>query len=161
MRTLLALFAALFILGAASMAPAPTADTTPATGLDGSSIHVYESPPNGTGGRGDHVVFYKGQLNLSNLGNINFNLWLGCDNAYNNWNNCITAVKMNVKSGSCVAFYNSKNYSSLLRTIYGTDTYLYALEGTSQDNKYSSIRWGDRKYVAGSGTRYCKFGSYD
>ena len=159
-KTILAMFAALALAISAVSVPAVSG-----SGLDGSWIIVRESSPDAAGGRGDYWKYWKSDAprSVPDLNTQSGGLWLGCDNLQNDWNNCITAVSYWIAAGSCIRFFDGQNYATALRTISATTSSssgLVALEGTSQNNKYTSFRWGDNVHLGG-GTWSCRVGDYD
>jgi hypothetical protein len=153
------------LLSLALLAAMAIPASAPASGLDGSWIEIRETPPDRSGGRGDHWRFYKSDAprSVPDLNTQSGGLWLGCDGGQADWNNCVTGFDFWLQAGTCVRFYDGQNYSTLLRTVKAQSSAVSgftALEGSSQDNRYTSFRWGD--YVnLGGGNWSCQMGSYD
>jgi len=147
----------LAVLLALSVTAAPAS----ATGNDDSYVIIYESG----GGGDDHTQLNKasGVKSVPTFQNLSAGLWLGCDNVNNNWTNCISSVYIYIKAGTCVQFFDGDNYSSLLtewtHTGAGHSSGLYTL-GSTRNNKYSSMRWGDWVYQAPAGYHCTNFYLY-
>jgi hypothetical protein len=156
MKRLVAIFAALVMLLGISAPPAV------ANGLDASNITIWESDDSQTGGPGDHWTYWKSDAprSVPDLRTEHNGLFLGCDSAFDNWNNCITTINFYLQKYTCIKFYDGVNYATSLRVEHAdgsTRSWQLRLLGTSGDNKYSSFRWGDWDPYYGS----CSVGKYD
>ncbi len=150
----------------AASAPVSSEQVVNATGQDGSYLYVYEEGLNANGFLfGDKAIIYKVDTgNISNLNNFSLGLFAGCDAGQNDWDNCITSIHLGTVAGSCVGVFDGTSYGGTRLAQFGSRTYSQSQyvywEGSSKDNKASSIKWGDWKYVASSSGYQCVYGSY-